>query len=712
MGGQGQVQPFAAFEQAMLRQRGHLLGWVPVVFSIGIGGYFGLEFEPGLAIYLGVGVVGLLALVAGRLIGPTFAPLFYAITLAAAGAGVAGARSHWVADPVLGFRYYGAVEGRIIGIDRSSSDAPRLTLDRVVLDDVAPDRTPAQVRISLPPDMMTFSPEPGMVVILTANLSPPAGPVEPGDFDFRQLAWFDRLGAVGYTRTPVLVWKPAVAGQGGLELHRLRLWLAAQVKDRIRGEAGGFAAAVTTGDRSGISATTNQEMRDSNLYHLVSISGTHMGLLAAFVFGAIRYGLALIPPLALRINSKKLAAFVALLAATFYFAVAGQDVPTERSFIMVAVMLVAVMLDRRALTLRSVALAGMVVLVLRPESLINPGFQMSFAATVALVAAFGGLADLPDGPWTPPRWMRPALMLVLSSLVAGTATAPFAAAHFNRIADYGLIANLLAVPAMGLLVMPGAVILALTAPFGLDQPAVWMIEAGSEWILFVSHIVAGWQGAVSAVPSPPLQVLPVMALGGLFIVLWQGRARVLGALPIALAFVIWAQSTRPALLVADSGALIGVLTDAGRALSKAKGDSFAAEGWLENDGSVMLQEAANALRGLDVQGKAVRVTVAGTEVLVLSGEVAPRGMRDCGGADILILSIVDQVDRPCEVYDIARLRETGALAGRVVDDTLVILTTREVTGNRLWTMTGLPRVYAPEPASGDAVAQAQISPPG
>ena len=326
----------------------------------------------------------------------------------------------------------------------------------------------------------------------------------------------------------------------------------------------------------------------------------------------------------------------------------------------------------------------MVVLVFRPESLINPGFQMSFAATVALVAAFGGLADMPETRWTPPRWMRPALMLVLSSMVAGTATAPFAAAHFNRIADYGLIANLLAVPAMGLLVMPGAVILALTAPLGLDQPAIWMIEAGSRWILFVSHEVAGWGGAVSAVPSPPLQVLPVLALGGLFVVLWQGRARLLGAVPIALAFVVWSQSTRPALLVADSGGLIGVLTDGGRVLSKPRGDAFAAESWLENDGSLMLQEDANALPGVDIQGKAARVTLAGTEVLVLTGEVAPRDLIGCGGADILILSIVNDRDRPCEVYDARRLRDTGALAGWVVDGALVVQSTREVTGTRLW----------------------------
>ena len=681
-------------QAALLRQRGHLLTWVPVAFAIGVGGYFGLRFEPGMATYTGLAVVAGLALLLGRLAGPALAPLFFGLAIAATGVGVAGLRSNMVAEPVLGFRYYGAVQGRIIGIDRSASDMPRLTLDRVVLDDVPPDRTPARLRVSLHGDQSYLTAEPGMVVILTANLSPPSGPVEPGDFDFRQLAWFDKLGAVGYTRAPVLVWQPAVEGQGGLLMHRVRLWLSAEVRARISGEAGGFAAAVMTGDRSGISVATNQEMRDANLYHLVSISGTHMGLLAAFVFGLIRYGLALVPPLALRINSKKVAAVVALIAATIYFAIAGRDVPTERSYIMVAVMLGAVLLDRRALTLRSVALAAMVVLVLRPESLINPGFQMSFAATVALVAAFGGLADLPEGRWTPPRWMRPALMLVFSSLIAGSATAPFAAAHFNRIADYGLIANLLAVPAMGLLVMPGAVILAITAPFGLDQPAIWMIEAGSRWILFVSREVAGWEGAVSAVPSPPLQILPLLALGGLFEALWQGRARFLGVLPVILAIGIWSQSTRPMLLVADSGGLIGVMTDDGRAISKPRGDGFAAESWLENDGVLVLQEVAHTLPGLTLSDKAARVTVAGTDVLIVTGAVAPLALNGCDGADILILSIVDTTDRPCEVYDARRLRQTGALAGVVRDGALEIVTSQQVTGARLWNPAPVVRAVA------------------
>jgi competence protein ComEC len=334
--------------------------------------------------------------------------------------------------------------------------------------------------------------------MLTGHLAPPSEPAEPGDFDFRRMAWFESLGAVGWTRTPVLT---ADAPQGGLRLHRLRSHQSGWVRARMEGDAGGLAAAVTTGDRSGLSQAATQSLRDSGLYHLVSISGMHMGLLVAFVFTLVRTGIALAPPLALRVPGKKVAALAALPAAAFYLALPGRDVATERAFVMVAVMLGAVLLDRRAVTLRSVAIAALIVLALRPESLVNPGFQMSFAAVTALTFVFGGpFSGRLAGRW---RWATPVLVLVLSSLVAGLATAPYAGAHFNRFAAYGLVANLLAVPAMGLLVMPGAVLLALGGPLGLTQPALLMVELGCRWILVVGEIVAGLDGAAWGVPTRP-----------------------------------------------------------------------------------------------------------------------------------------------------------------------------------------------------------------
>lgn len=672
----------AGIEAALIAQRGYLLPWAPVALGTGIGIYFLLPVEPTDWAWVAVGLAGLLSLVAWRIAPLALAPLLLGLALVAAGLGLAGWRAHSVAAPVLGFRYYGPIEGRIVGIDRSSSDALRLTLDQVILEDLPPERTPARVRVSLLGNQKWLVPEPGRVVMLTGHLAPPSGPAEPGDFDFRRTAWFEGLGAVGWTRTPVLT---ARTPEGGLWVHRLRTRLSEAVRSRISGDAGGLAAAVMTGDRSGLSQEANQSLRDSGLYHLVSISGTHMGLLVAFVFTLVRMGIALVPPLALRVPGKKVAAVIALPVAIFYLALAGRDVATERAFVMVAAMLGAVLLDRRAVTLRSVGIAALIVLALRPESLVNPGFQMSFAAVAALAATLGTPLSARMGRW---RWIAPALSLVLASLIAGLATAPYAGAHFNRFAAYGLLANLLAGPSMALLIMPGAVILALGAPLGLTQPALLIVELGCRWTLLVSDLVAGMEGAAWGVVTPPALVLPLLSIGGLLLVLWQGRGRWMGAPLLAVALLLWAGAERPGLLIAPSGGVLAVLGEEGRAVSRPTGDSFTVEGWLENDGDVATQEEAATRQGIVPGERRARSEVGGVPILLVRGKTALATVAGCDGAMVLVTDQEDAGERPCLVLDATVLRTTGAVAGWASENGLQLLAAEVVAGDRPWTRTG------------------------
>ncbi|MEO1790520.1 MAG: DUF4131 domain-containing protein, partial [Pseudomonadota bacterium] len=169
-------------------QRGALFPWVPVAFGTGVATYFALRFEPSQTVWLVIAAAAAALGLAIMRLGQR-APILIALALVLAGFGVAAWRTHSVAEPVLGFRYYGPVDGRIVGIDRSASDRIRITLDRVVLSRVDPDRTPARVRISLSGEQGFVELEPGLRVILTAHLSPPGGPVEPGGFDFRRHAW-------------------------------------------------------------------------------------------------------------------------------------------------------------------------------------------------------------------------------------------------------------------------------------------------------------------------------------------------------------------------------------------------------------------------------------------------------------------------------------------------------------------------------------------
>ncbi len=651
-------------ETALHGQRGALFPWAPVCMACGIGVFFAMPVEPPVWQLWGAAALGGLGLALARWAGFGVAVLLMALGLMVFGFALAGARTHRLAAPVLDFRYYGPIEGRVIGMDRSASDAVRLTLDRVVLERMDPQETPARVRVSLHGGAGAEI-RPGMTALLTGHLSPPSGAVEPGGFDFRRHAWFLQLGAVGYTRVPVMALAPP--GEG-LRVFAARMWLSERVRDLLPGERGAFAAAIMSGDRSAMSQQTLADLRNTNLAHLLAISGLHMGLLAGVVFTALRLGLLLVPRLRHSWPVKKLAAGGALLAAAGYLALSGGNVATERAFVMAAVALVAVMLDRRALSLRSVALAALVILSLQPEALTGPGFQMSFAATTALVAVYERISLWRRGRDLP-RWLMPVAGVVISSSVAGLATAPVGMAHFNTAASYGLIANLVAVPVMGLVVMPLGVVAALLMPLGLDWLPLAGMGLGLGWILAVAETVAGWPGAVRPVVAPGPWVLPLMALGGLLLCLWRGRGRLAGLAPMALALWLWSGAERPALLIADSGALVGVMTPEGRGLSRDSGAGFVAEVWLENDGAGRDQVAAATLWPGPREGRLAQVKLAGAEIFHAQGKRAQEGLI-CGGGGIVVASEPYVGGGDCRVFDPERLRATGAVAAWVMAEGL------------------------------------------
>ncbi len=689
-------------------QRGYLMPWSAVALGTGIGIYFSLPSEPGVVGYglavlaMGLGVA--MSLWRKEVLGPPG----LALALVALGVCVAGARAHLVAGPVIDFRYYGAIEGRIVGMDRSASDALRLTLEDVRLDNVR--NTPLRVRVSLLGEEDYIDYVPGAVVITTGHLSPPGGAAEPTGFDFQRHAWFQSLGGVGYTRAPVLLL--ASPAEGAAPLFSLRMRMSAAIQTRIPGQPGAFAAAVLTGDRSGLGQDATQDMRDANIAHLLAISGLHMGLLTGFVYAALRFGLALIPALALRYPIRKWAAVAALATGAFYLAMSGGNVATERAFIQVAVMFTAVLLDRRAITLRSVAIAAIIVLLHRPETLMSPGFQMSFAATTALVAAFTGLQG---AVWMKawPGWARGLWALVASSVIAGGATAPFAAAHFNRLAVYGLPANLLTVPAMGSVVIPFAVLSLLLTPFGLSWVAFWIMDIALQWILGVADYVANLPGAVRMVPSPPAIVLTMIAASGIAMCLWFGRARWVMLAPMALAFVLWGMAERPGLLISDTGGLVGQIQGETRSLSRPRGDGFVARIWLENDGDPATQADAATRPGWNEADEGRATRIGDVTLWHGAGRAASRVVEAaCASYDIVVTNLppedpsaaLNQAEdtalarltsqrpsaartsaaAPCLLLTPRVLSRTGALSITVQDGQLRIDTARMHQGARLW----------------------------
>lgn len=639
-------QAGAAFGAALwARERRRAPLWTPVLFGLGVQSYVLAPAEPSLLALLAALAGAVALLVAAR--GGGEARLAAAVALACllAGFGWAGLRAHAVAAPVLSAAHEGLVEGRVEALSQSAAGRPRITFGEVRIWGLDPDETPARVRVTLLSETAADGVSPGDRLSVLALLRPPGGPVEPGAFDFARAAWFERLGGVGVARGRLARLPDAPAdgplAAAGEALAQARARLGDGLRARLPGEAGAFAAAIVTGDRAGLPVEALAALRDSGLAHLLAISGLHMAIVCGLVFGGVRLALAATGaaagPLAARVAARDVAAVAALVAAACYLLASGGSVATQRAFVMAAVALAAVLAGRSAVTLRGLALAAWVVLLLAPEAVLSVGFQMSFAATVALVAAYEAARER----LTTVRRrgaaavaLRYVAALVATSLIAGLATAPFAAFHFNRAAVYGLLANLGGVPLMGLAVAPALAAAAPLAPFGWEGPALAAAGAGIEGILAVARWTASLEGAVRAVPAAPPAALWLTTAGGLWLCLWRSRLRLAGLPMLALAGAVWAAPPpRPALMIADDGS-VAAMTATGRAADQGRGGDFARATWMRRDGA--LEDEAS---DFTEDGPARLATLDGGWRVVLwrGGRLGLRALdRRCGPATLIV----------------------------------------------------------------------------
>lgn len=678
--------------------RRRLVLLVPCGLGTGIGVYFALPSEPPLAAGLAALVLsGLLALLLRRRPRALcFAALLLAVTV---GFLAAELRTRMVMAPLLDREHRGLVTGTVESIDLLPHGV-RVVLGDLAVEGLAPEATPAAVRLRLLGAEQ--APAAGDRIRVRATLAPVDGPAYPGGFDFRRQLFFQGIGGTGFAMGRVErldAVDPAPSG-----LARLQDGIAARVRAQIGGDAGAIAVAFLTGERAGISDQANEAMRDSGLAHLLSISGIHISLVAILLLGGIRLGLALIEPVALRWPIKKWAAGVALLGIIVYTVLVGASVPTVRSCVMTGVVLLAVMADRVAISMRLVALAATVVLLTVPEALPGPSFQMSFAAVIALIAAYEALRPHLArwrGEAGPAR--RVLLYLggiVLTTLVATIATTPFAIFHFQRFAPLAVAANLMAIPLTSLWIMP-CVLLAYPAMLlGLDGLVLPLLGWGIEAMLWVANTVSAWPLAAFAVPAIPAWGLVAGAVGGLWLCLAAGRLRLLGllALPAILAAAL--SAPQPQILVDATGRLAAVrVPDGSLAFSTRRSERFIREIWLRaeaaaEDAPWLPQGAAAGGRlACDPRGCVYRFgdrTVAFTR----GGEGFD---DDCAGADLVITDLV--APRWCRprfgVWDRFDLRRAGGIAVDLSGPEPEVATVAEAVGDRPWAPAPF-RAAAPE----------------
>jgi competence protein ComEC len=420
-----------------------------------------------------------------------------------------------------------------------------------------------------------------------------------------------------------------------------------------------------------------------------------MGLIAGWLFIVARFCLALVPRIALFHPIKKWSAVAAILGAFVYLFLAGATVPTQRAFFMVGTVFVAVLIDRRALTLRLVAWAALVVLSIAPESLLTASFQLSFAAVTALVAVFELLFR--SGEWTARRgsWAgriaRFMLVVALAGLVATVATAPFIAFNFNRLALYGLIANMLAVPVMSVWIMPFALLGFLLLPFG-EVLALYPMGLGIDLVLWWARIIAGLPLAVVPVAVVPVSAIIAITLGGLWLAIWRRRWRLLGIGPLVLGLALAWQPDLPDILISGDGRVAAVrLEENVLAVSSGRVARFEREAWMRRLGSARWVVWPDSGSGLSDRMRCDGLgCLYRDEAQVIAFVFDGRALaEDCRLATILIsLEPIGQVRCPRPgpgiVIDRLDLWREGAHTVRLMPDGPVVETARARRGKRPW----------------------------
>ena len=551
----------ASVDDWLVAERAQIPLWSPAAFGLGIVLYFMLPWAgerlavvAGAAAVAGAGVA--LRGVVGRM-------LVWGGVLAALGLGIAAYRSNDVASPVLRDRYEGDVAGTVESVEvRSGRGQVRFVLAP------ADPGLPPHVRLSLKTSAVPAGLAPGAHVRVRAMLLPPQGPSFPGGYDFARTLWFSQIGATGYPLGTAVITRTAGTPNGiGEWLDAARARLTRRIEAQVPGDAGAISAAFVTGDQGQISTATNLAMRWSGMAHLLSISGVHIAIVVGGTMWLTRALLCLSPWIALRWPVKAIAAGAAAVTGIAYTILAGAQVPTVRSCIGTVVVLLGIILGREALSLRLLAAGGFVILAIRPEALLGPSFQLTFAAVTGLVALFNSKV----GRWlTSPRqnasWLSRTLQhvagLVVTGVIAEALLSATALFHFNATGAYGVLANLIAIPWTSFVIMPLLVVALALDPLGIAHPVYWLLGKSMDALIWLADTVAAWPGSVIRLGLMPVSAYALLVGGGLWLFIWQTRPRWWGVVPIVAGAILALAARPPDLLVSADGHHVGILLDA------------------------------------------------------------------------------------------------------------------------------------------------------
>lgn len=465
-------------------------------------------------------------------------------------------RSHSVSSPILSKPWVGHIYGRIASIEK----LPSRDIVRLKLETDGKQSLPLQIRINVPQEKYDEKFTQGSIIRSKVRLLPPAGPAVPGAYDFSQRAWFEGLGATGSALDEIELIEQANNSQN---IDAVRNNIAQHVREKMPGRAGSIGATLASGDRGAIAMEDAQAMRRSGLAHLLAISGLHVTAIVMMSFFLIAKTLALFPSFALRHKIPIYAASVAAIIAISYTILTGAQVPTIRACIAACLILAALTLGREPFTLRLVAFGALFILLLWPEVLVGPSFQLSFAAVAAIITLHETKYMQKLVHRRQESFIKAAgrflISLFITGLVIEIILAPIALYHFQKTGVYGALANMIAIPLTTFVIIPSGAIAILMDSIGFGKPFWWVCAQSIEAIIILAHYVSNLPGAIKTTANISSGTYAIIIISAVFMMILQTKARWIAAFPLVIASLFLLRTSVPDILVTGDGNHLAVI---------------------------------------------------------------------------------------------------------------------------------------------------------
>jgi len=628
------------------QQRDRWFLWYPVAIIAGVAAYFALPREPHMLVFVLAGMIasGCFWVLLRRQVSLKLLLTFCLLV----GFVTAKVRTEIVQPKtLLATTPTAMITGKIVRVERTSERRSRLLVRVEKVDGIKPSALPELVRLT------GKSPQTKLLhgdrITVKARLFPLPSPTRPRGYDFGRNLWFKGIGGTGFYYGTVKT--TGVEAGSGFDLKRslqeFRGMISRRIFEALPGKAGGVAVALITGDRGRLDKEVTENLRKAGLAHILAISGLHMSLVAGGMFWLVRALLALSGPLVLNFSIKKWAAVAGILTGAFYLVISGASIATQRAFVMLLIMFVAVLVDRPAISMRNLAIAALVIVFLRPEAVFSAGFQMSFMAVVGLIGFYemarswrqgSRFGMVERGPvW---RWVGKGggffLAIATTTIIASIFTGLPAAYHFNKVAVFSLVGNIFALPIVSLMVMPGAILTILLMPLGLEGLGASVMQLGINLVTNHAQFVAELPNSQVFTPELSSLSAAVVALGMIWACLWRGTVKVLAVVPIGFGLLTIADIRQPDILVSKFGKNVAIRDEQGRlVLADARKSRFAAERWLVSNGEGVSLKQAAARSGWQCEANVCLASVKDKKIAYLKKGAEPQASL-CAGLSVII----------------------------------------------------------------------------